>query len=423
MAGKEGVRLTKRNVDSAEPNPRPYFIWDTELKGYGARIDPTGAKTFIVRYRPKGQGASAPKRFVTVGRYGTLTADEARTRAKQILGAVATGDDPAAKIAEKRAAATFKDAAALFIDQHVSTKRKLNTAEGYRALLNAHALPLFGSRKIETITTSEVARLHHQLRERPYQANRLLAVISSLYSFAERQGLVPEGFNPAKKVEKYREHRRERFLTGEELERVGSALREGETVGIGWSPDDDEPESKHLPRPENRRTLLSRQATDAMRMLIFTGARLREILNLKWENVDLERGLLLLPDSKTGRKSIVLNEAAIDILKGHPRLGSYVIAGDKPDMPRTDLKKPWAAICKHAALEGVRLHDLRHTFASIGAGASLGLPIVGGLLGHSQPQTTARYAHLDADPLRRATNVIGHRLAASMSGNNRDKEE
>jgi hypothetical protein len=307
LAGKEGVKLTKRNVDLAEPNPRPYFIWDTELKGYGARIDPTGAKTFIVRYRPKGQGASAPKRFVTVGRHGTLTADEARTRARQILGAVATGDDPAAKIAEKRAAATFRDAAALFIDQHVSTKRKPNTAEGYRALLNAHALPLFGSRKIETITTSEVARLHNHLKERPYQANRLLAVISSLYSFAERQGLVPEGFNPAKKVEKYREHRRERFLTGEELERVGSALREGETVGIVWSPNDDEPESKHLPRPENRRTLLSRQATDAIRMLIFTGARLREILNLKWVNVDLERGLLLLPDSKTGRKTIVLN--------------------------------------------------------------------------------------------------------------------
>jgi integrase len=177
------------------------------------------------------------------------------------------------------------------------------------------------------------------MKERPYQANRLLAVISSLYSFAERQGLVPKGFNPAKKVEKYREHRRERFLTGEELERVGSALREGETVGIAWSPD-DEPESKHLPRPENRRTLLSRQATDAIRMLIFTGARLREILDLKWENVDLERGLLLLPDSKTGRKTIVLNEAAIDILKGHPKLGPYVIAGDKPDMPRTDLRSP-----------------------------------------------------------------------------------
>ena len=303
MASKEGVRLTKRNVDLAEPSPRPYFIWDTELKGYGARIDPTGAKTFIVRYRPKGQGASAPKRFVTVGRYGTLTADEARTRAKQILGAVATGDDPAAKIAEKRAAATLKDAAALFIDQHVSTKRKPSTAEGYQALLNAHALPCFGNRKIETITTSEVARLHNQLKDRPYQANRLLAVISSLYSFAESQGLVPEGFNPAKKVEKYREHRRERFLTGEELERVGSALREGETVGIAWSPD-DEPQSKHLPRPENRRTLLSRQATDAIRMLIFTGARLREILDLKWENVDLERGLLLLPTRRRAERPL-----------------------------------------------------------------------------------------------------------------------
>ena len=156
-------------------------------------------------------------------------------------------------------------------------------------------------------------------------------------------------------------------------------------------------------------------AAAALRLLILTGARLREILHLRWEHVDVERGLLLLPDSKTGRKTIVLNRPALEILKAHPRTGLFVIVGDKPDQPRTDLKKPWAAVSRRAGIEGVRLHDLRHTFASIGAGASLGLPIVGKLLGRSQPQTTARYAHLDADPLLRAANLIGERIESAMN--------
>jgi integrase len=159
--------------------------------------------------------------------------------------------------------------------------------------------------------------------------------------------------------------------------------------------------------------LLSPDAAAALRLLIFTGARLREILHLRWEQVDLGRGLLLLPDSKTGRKTIVLNRPALEILKAHRRMGPFVIVGDKLDQPRTDLKKPWSAVCRHAGLEGVRLHDL-HVCVDW-RGASLGLPIVGKLLGHSQPQTTARYAHLDADPLLRAANLIGERIESTMN--------
>jgi integrase len=225
---------------------------------------------------------------------------------------------------------------------------------------------------------------------------------------------VPENYNPARKIEKFAEDRRERFLTSEELERLGSSIRMAETQGIIWEPDNTDPKSKHLAKEENRRTVISPHAAAALRLLIFTGARLREILHLRWEHVDLERGLLLLPDSKTGRKTIVLNRPALDVLRAHPHVGAFVIASDKPDRPRADLKKPWALICRGAQIEGVRLHDLRHTFASIGAGASLGLPIVGKLLGHSQPQTTARYAHLDADPVRRASNIIGDHLESAM---------
>ena len=211
----------------------------------------------------------------------------------------------------------------------------MSTAQSYESLLNAYAIPALGSRKAEAVTRAEISRLHGQIGDRPYQANRLLAVIGSLYTFAERHGLVPENCNPTRKVEKFPEDRRDRFLTPDELERLGAAIREGETVGIAWREDGDAPKSKHLAREENQRTFLSPDAACALRLLIFTGARLREVLHLRWEHVDLGRGLLLLPDSKTGRKTIVLNRPALGILQTHPRNGSFVISGAHLDRPRT----------------------------------------------------------------------------------------
>jgi integrase len=179
-----------------------------------------------------------------------------------------------------------------------------------------------------------------------------------------------------------------------------------------WKVDNSKPTAKHIPK--NQRTIIGPHAAAALRLLILTGARLREILSLKWEYVDMERGLLFLPDSKTGRKTIVLNAPALAVLSALPRVGSYVIMGDNPEKSRHDLNRPWKLVSKHAALEGVRLHDLRHTHASFGAAAGLGLPIIGKLLGHTQPSTTQRYAHLDLDPLRRASDSIGNRLATAM---------
>jgi integrase len=229
---------------------------------------------------------------------------------------------------------------------------------------------------------------------------------------------VSHGTNPARGIEKYAEEGRERFLSTDELTRLGDAIREAETAGLPYAVDGAKPKAKHAPKEENRRTVIGPHAAAAMRLLILTGARLREILHLKWDHVDFERGMLLLPDSKTGKKAIVLNAPALDVLSNLPRVGSYVIAGqaagtDK-EQPRADLKRPWAAVAKRAGLEGVRIHDLRHTHASVGAGAGLGLPIIGKLLGHSQASTTARYAHLDADPLRRASDRIGSHIAAAM---------
>jgi integrase len=183
--------------------------------------------------------------------------------------------------------------------------------------------------------------------------------------------------------------------------------------------DESKPTSKHAPKADKRRVKLDPYAVAAIRLLVLTGARLREILHAKWQHIDFERSVIFLPDSKTGRKTLYLSAAALDVLSGLPRIedNPHVIAGAKDGAPRADLKKPWRAVTKIAGLEGVRLHDLRHSFASIGAGASLGLPIIGKLLvGHTQAATTHRCAHLDADPIRRAAETIGATIAAAMDG-------
>ena len=410
-------RITKRLVDSLKPSGPDSFVWDDSLFGFGLRVQRTGAKSYVVKYRA-GSGRGAPTRRLTLGRVGTLTPDEARALARKTLGAVAHGSDPAALKAAERRASTLRELADIFLTEHVEAKRKPATATHYRSLLEKVVLPELGSRKAEQVTPSDLAKLHAKMRGRPYQANRMLEVVGSLYSFVGKRKILSLGLNPARGIEQYPETGRERFLTADELARLGDAIREAETVGLPYEIDGAKPTSKHAPKDANRRTKIGPHAAAAVRLLILTGARLREILHLKWDHVDLDRGMLLLPDSKTGKKAIVLNAPALDVLANLPRVGTYVIAGEtagtNEEKPRADLNRPWRAIRKRAGLNGLRIHDLRHTHASVGAGLGLGLPIIGKLLGHTQPSTTARYAHLDADPLRRASEHIGSWLAAAM---------
>jgi integrase len=207
-------------------------------------------------------------------------------------------------------------------------------------------------------------------------------------------------------------------LSSDEFRRLGDALAKGETEGLPYEINEDGPKAKHARKPENRKRIIDPYAAAAIRLLILTGARLREILHARWENVDFERGILFLPDSKTGRKPIYLGSVALEILAKllHVEGNPYVIVGLTSDKPRADLKNPWRAVTEAAGLTGLRIHDLRHSFASIGAGASLGLPIIGKLLGHTQPSTTARYAHLDADPMMRAVETITDTITAAMNG-------
>jgi len=294
-----------------------------------------------------------------------------------------------------------------FMDEHVKP---------YQDILDRLVKPDIGAAKADKVARSVITKLHGKFVATPFQANRILTVLGSMYAFAARIGAVPEEMNPARRISRFREHRRERFLTVEELERLGGAIREAETKGVPWQLDHRRPNSKHLPKTDRRFTRIGPFAAAALRLLLFTGCRLREILHLKWEHVDIERGLLFLPESKTGKKTVVLNAPALAVLNGLPRLGSYVVPGDDPEKPRADLKRPWEAVSKRAGLDRVRLHDLRHTYASFGVGGGLGLPVIGKLLGHAQVSTTERYAHLDNDPLRRASESIAGRIAAALDG-------
>lgn len=410
------AKLTRRTVEAAVTTGKTYVVYDTELAGFGLRVTAAGSKAWIVEYRPGAGGRRVQKRRFSFGSASVHTPDEARRTARDLLQKIGQGFDPLSARSAERASLSFSEASALFIAEHVTTKRKGTTAAAYEDLLARLVEPSLGSKKLAAISRADLARLHNGLRGKPATANKMLAVVGSLFGWAMKHGHVDEGPNPASRIEKFPERSRERFLSVAELERLGTTLEAAETVGLPWTVDLAGPKAKHLASEEKRRTILSPFATAAVRLLILTGCRLREILNLRWAEVDFERGMLHLPDSKTGRKSVILNAPAQAVIDALPRAGEFVIAGNAVDKPRADLKKPWSAICEHAGLKGLRIHDLRHSFASVGAGAGMGLPIVGKLLGHTQAATTARYAHLDADPLRKASNAIGATINAAMKG-------
>jgi integrase len=411
------MKLTKRSVDALFPRQKQYIEYDTELKGFGVAIYPSGIKSWVCEYRPHGGGRGTAKKRVTLGKVTQLPPEQARKTAADMLAAVRLGGDPALEKAERRASVTVGELIDFFDAQYVGPMLKPGTAVSHRIALEelrrAH-----GVLKATALTRSHVATLHFRMADRPYAANRAAAVWSKAFAWAAARGIIPEEHNPVKGLKKYREQGRERFLTVDELGRLGVALAEGETVGLPYEVDDTKPNAKHAPKADKRRVKLDPYAVAALRLLLLTGARLREILHAKWEQVDVGRGVIFLADSKTGKKPIYLSAAAQAVLAALPRLEAnpYVIAGARDGAPRSDLKKPWAALTRAANLRGLRIHDLRHSFASFGAGASLGLPIIGKLLGHSQAATTHRYAHLDADPMRRAVETIGATISAAMEG-------
>lgn len=425
-------KITKRTVDSAEPHSSRYIVFDRgsgSIPGFGLRVFPSGKKSWVFEYRPGEGGRRTDKKRITIGAAEALTAQQARKIAKRHFSSVNKGEDPQAAKATNRAAMTVAEVVEPFLGD-VAAKKKLATLESYTHALRLatdgelekdgerRALPVIGKMKAKDVRRADIIRLHDALRETPYAANRMVAVIGVLYTFAGKRGFAPETLNPARGVERYREEERGRCLTEDEFARLGDAIREAETTGIPWTIDPTK-KVKHLPK-NRQATVIGPHAAAAIRLYIFTGARLREVLNLEWRHVNFERGTLDLPDSKTGKKSIPLNAFALEILHGLPRVGAYVIAGGSEGKPRADLKRPWEAVRERAGLDGrdglppVRIHDLRHTFASTGAGDDIGLPVIGKMLGHRNASTTQRYAHVAANPLRAAANKIGGRIAEAM---------
>lgn len=396
-------------MKSATPN-KTKFYFDDDLAGFGFYRTPGGTGTWFAEFRPVAGGS---KKRLKLGRVGTLKASEAREAARKAIANAALGKDLSKNRADERASITVKELVEEYID---GKDMKESSRDFYRIILRKHIVPHLGSMKAVAVTRVDVQRAHGKMsKSARYSANRAMALLSAAYVWGSKRGAVPEGMNPAAAIDRNKEVARERYLTPEEMARLGDALREAETIGIPHK----ESESKHAPKEKNR-TIYGPHVTGAIRLLMLTGCRLREILNLRWEEYDDKRGLLLLPDSKTGRKTVVLSDAAQTEIDSIPRAGKYVIAGQsvatKDEKPRADLKKPWAAISRRAGIEDIHLHDLRHTFASVGAGGGMSLLTIGKLLGHADAATTQRYAHLHVDPTRAAANAIAGQIANAIGG-------
>ena len=373
-----------------KPTSTDIYLWDADLSGFGLKITPAGRKVYLIQYRLGGRRGRT--RRITIGHHGELTPITARMEAKRLLGQVALGRDPASDRDKARADKSLGAVLDQFLTEHVKPKRKASTAREYQRIAKLYIQPRRGRRLLSEITRQDVARLHHELASKSYQANRTLALLSKFFNWAEKYGFRPDGSNPCRHVEKYPEMRRERFLSEAELARLGDALRvaERDKSATPW-------------------------AIAAIRLLTFTGTRLSEILTLRWEYVNVEHGILLLPDSKTGQKAVHLNAPSLAVLQDMRLEGNpYVICGDIPGQHLVNLERPWRRIRKTAGLDDVRLHDLWHSFASIGASSGHSLLIIGKMLGHSQPATTARYAHLADDPVKAASDAVAARIAAAM---------
>lgn len=380
------MKLTKRSVEALQTDAGEVFAWDEELRGFGVRVLATGRKTYLVQYRQGGR-----TRRVKIGTHGNVTADEARKRAKELLGGIASGENPAEVIATERRAPTIGSLCDRFLVEHVAVRCKPSTHKEYKRVVDLFIRPRFGAFKVADVSRADVAQLHHDFRHIPYQANRTLGVLSKMFNLAELWGLRAEGANPCRLVSKYPERKKERYLSREEIRSLGEVLDRCEA---------DSTESKSV--------------VAAIRLLLFTGCRLSEIQKLRWEHVRPNH--LALSDSKTGARKVPLSSLAVAALSAVQKVDGnpHVIVGELEGQHLTDLQRPWRRIRKRAGLQDVRIHDLRHTFASLAVSGGMSLPMVGKLLGHTQVQTTARYAHLADDPVREAAEHVGAQLADAL---------
>jgi integrase len=380
-------KLTKSVIEGLAPAGADYVVWDTELPGFGVRVKPSGVKSYVIQYRNRVTGASRRK---TIGQHGPLlTYHKAREQARIILAEALKGNDPVADGRAIRTAPTMKQLAADYLERHAIPKKRTRSAEGDRSMLDRIILPRLGGKKVSDVQSRDVLALHVGMKDTPYQANRVLALLSKMFSLAVSWGWRPD--NPVKGVERFYEERRERWLSDEELGRIVSALEA---------------------HPNER-------AANAVQFQLLTGARIGEVLSSRWTDINLTRGVWIKPSHHTKQKRtehLPLSAPALALLaQMRERAGTtqeYLFPGNSPNTPLRGIKKFWRNITVQAGLRGYRLHDNRHTHASHLVSSGLSLEIVGRLLGHTNPLTTKRYAHLSDHPLRAATERFGSKMDA-----------
>ena len=371
------TKLTEKIVrDLTPPEKGNRILYDTEVKGFGIRITKADAKAFVLNYRINGR-----ERRATIGAYPDWSVSTARKEAMRLKRNVDLGEDPVGDREAERRAATIADMCRRYLDEH-AIKNRASSQRNSRALIKNNILPKIGKRKVADIRHADVDALHRSLSATPYQANRLIALLSKMFNLAIKWEWIDK--NPATGIEKYDEAKRERYLRTDEYVRLAAALEE---------------------YPDKR-------VTNAIRLLLLTGARKSEVFKATWDQFDLKTGIWLKP--RTGTKQnkdhrVPLSDEALELLQGmrDGAVSDYLFPGNRAGEPLTEIKKAWKIICENASLDDLRVHDLRHSYASVLASSGLSLPIIGELLGHSQPQTTARYAHLLDEPLREATDFVG----------------
>jgi len=431
------AKLDKRAVEALQAEAKPYVAWCGKLPGFGLSVRPSGAMSFIAQYDFGGRSGST--RRVTIGQYGKpWTPDQARKEAERILHDAKRGIDHAEAKAKRKAELTVAELCDEYLREGCDHKKASTIAMDKGRIERHIKSQLIANLKIGDVRDVHIERLKKDIAAGKTKvkrdggkgyiatggkgaATRTIRMLGGIFSYAVKCKYIAE--NPRKGVALYADKKGERFLTEGEFQRLAEALREAETVGLPWQPR--KPESKHVPKmAATAREKIDDHAIAAIRLLMLTGCRLREILDLKWAHVDLVNGVLNLPDSKSNKpKKVLIGAAAIKVLTDLPKIDGnpFVIAGEAKGKPRSDLKRPWKRITDHAGLnidaegnpQSLRLHDLRHSFASMGVSSNLGLSIVGKLLGHSSAQTTQRYAHIGETAERRALVEIENKIAAA----------
>lgn len=386
-------KLSKPLIAALSPTDQDVVVWDSSLPGFGLRAKASGAKTFVIQYRNR----SGRSRRLSLGNLGKVTIDQARKEAVRLMGQIATGHDPAEERRMRLRSETVAQLADVYMRDHCAGRCKPRTIESHTWLLKKFIKPRLGKRKLLDLRPADVAKLHADLQSTPYNANRAVGLLRAMLNCAERWEMIPRGSNPAAVIKPYPERKRERFLSGDEFKALLDALDAAEADGI-----------------------VDLYEAAAIRLLTFTGCRLSEITTLAWDSVDLANARIVLERHKTdqyGAKIIPLNAPALQVLTDLPREldNPYVIVGREKGKHLINLQKPWRRLRRSAGLDDLRIHDLRHSFASFALGAGVPLALIGGLLGHRSVQTTARYAHLANDPLKRATEVVGGLFAEKRS--------